>query len=90
MKYGPVSPRLYDEYKKYGNQTIPPQPANSADSAFTSEQLEILDEVYEEYGQFSAWRLRNLTHAEPPWDNAYPDGEISQESMSEYFKTLLL
>ncbi|ADR52578.1 hypothetical protein CKC_04145 [Candidatus Liberibacter solanacearum CLso-ZC1] len=31
----------------------------------------ILDDVFEFYGQFSTWKLRNMTHTEAPWKDAY-------------------
>jgi uncharacterized phage-associated protein len=52
----------------------------------------LLDEVYKVYGQYSAWKLRNLTHEEPPWLDAYqasPGMTISHNAMRDYFKTLL-
>jgi hypothetical protein len=38
---------------------------------------------------FSAWKLRNMTHEEPPWKNT-PTGEvISHKALAEFFKTQL-
>ena len=48
-----------------------------------------MDEVYDVYGQFSAWKLRNMTHEEAPWKNAVQGQDISLTSMTEYFKTQL-
>ena len=58
---------------------------------YDKEAREVLDEVYEEFGQFSAWKLRCMTHEEPPWKEAYASGggEISQESIRQYFKTFV-
>lgn len=39
-----------------------------------------------------AWRLRNMTHEESPWKNAYKQGcsnEISIADMKAYFQTQL-
>ena len=87
-EHGPVVPELYHEYKGHGSSAIPAVKAGSADDAFSTEQLELLEEVYDVYGQFSAWKLRNMTHAEQPWIDAHPSGTISHESMGEFFKTL--
>lgn len=47
-----------------------------------------MDEFYQVYGQFSAWKLRNMTHDEPPWKAAINNGGvISQKSMQRFFKT---
>jgi uncharacterized phage-associated protein len=44
--------------------------------------------VYEVFGQFSAWKLRDMTHDEPPWkNNEINAGEISVNEMADYFKT---
>jgi len=53
---------------------------------------DLLDEVFNVYGQYSAWKLRNMTHAEPPWIEAHnvsPSTVISHASMKSYFKTLI-
>src|SRR5579872_7452323 len=54
--HGPVVPEVYQEFKKYGSGPIPPLERLDA-SIFTTEQLDIMDEVWNCYGQFSAWRL---------------------------------
>jgi len=87
--HGPVIPTLYREYREYGSGPIPtPEDFNQDD---VDEEIRILlDEVYNVFGQFSAWKLRNMTHDEPPWKKAWEaDKTITQESMNEYFKTLI-
>lgn len=87
--HGPVIPELYHSYKHRGSGAIPsPEEVNFG--VYTLEMKELLDEVYNVFGQFSAWKLRNLTHVEPPWKDVESSaGEISHESMREYFKTQL-
>ncbi|MGO6684156.1 Panacea domain-containing protein [Rhizobium leguminosarum] len=68
--HGPVVPDLYHRYKEYGSQPIP------VVTDFDEEQIDAkdrtaLDDIYDYYGQFSAWRLRNMTHEEKPWIDAY-------------------
>jgi uncharacterized phage-associated protein len=43
--------------------------------------------LYEYYAQFSAWRLRDMTHEERPWKDAYkrPSKEITIEALVEFF-----
>jgi len=88
--HGPVVPALYNEFRRYGSHPIPPLASGSVDDRFSKEHLEILEDVHELYGQFSAWKLRNLTHEEPTWEKAYPNGVIRHEAMEEFFKTLLV
>jgi uncharacterized phage-associated protein len=86
--HGPVVESLYKEYKKYGSSAIP-VPDTVDTSMFTKKQKELLNEVFDVYGQFSAWKLRCMTHEEPPWKQAVTNGIIDQEIMQEYFKTQL-
>jgi uncharacterized phage-associated protein len=64
--HGPVVPRVYHAYKNYGGQAIPPS-EDFDPITLDSETRELLDEIYEAYGQFSAWKLRQMTRQEPPW-----------------------
>lgn len=87
--HGPVVPELYHEYKQYGSGPIP-QPDNVDFSKYDDKTKKLMDEVYSVFGQFSAWKLRNMTHEEPPWkDVSDTAGEITHEAMREYFKTQL-
>lgn len=87
-EHGPVVEELYHEYKQFGNQAIP-QPEAFDPSVFSDKQLELLKEVYEVYGQFSAWKLRNMTHSERPWLETQRNGIISPELMKEFFKNYI-
>ena len=90
-EHGPVIPDLWFQYKGYGSTGIP-APSEIDLSAFDGEVEELLDEVYDVYGQFSAWKLRNLTHDEPPWIEAFSGAStkvIPHEAMRSFFKTLV-
>ena len=87
--HGPVVPDVYRAYRQYGSENIP-APTDLDDSLYDERTREFLNEVYSVYGQFSAWKLRNMTHDEPPWsDAAEARGVISQQAMRDFFKTLL-
>ncbi|WKM72881.1 DUF4065 domain-containing protein [Klebsiella oxytoca] len=90
--HGPVVPDLYRHFRQYGNCALP-TPEQLDLSKYTEEEIELLDEVYKVYGQFSAWKLRNMTHEELPWRQTYIEGaasqEIEHESMESFFKTLV-
>ncbi|MQC08101.1 Panacea domain-containing protein [Morganella morganii] len=90
--HGPVVAKLYGKYKKYGKDPLPFEGFD--ESKFTEDQLDLLDEVYDVYGQFSAWKLRNMTHEEEPWSDTYIDGagpiSIPNEKMESFFKTLVV
>jgi len=88
--HGPVVPELYQLFRQYGNQPLP-QPKEDWDlQMFTEEEKNLLNNVYETYGQFSAWRLRDMTHEEKPWRNTPVNGVISLNLMKEYFQTLIV
>lgn len=89
--HGPVAPDLWRQYQGYGSGVIP-RPEDFDDEGFNEETCDLLNEIYSVYGQFSAWKLRNMTHSEPPWRDAYAKGAntpIGHEALREYFATLL-
>ena len=90
--HGPVVPELYNKYKDYGSGALPSTNLDIDFDKFSDEDKELLDDVYDVYGQFSAWKLRNMTHEEAPWKSSYQPGksnEISNEKLREYFLTLV-
>jgi len=95
-KHGPVCRALWNNYRDYGSNPIDTVPANDeeariaiqkASTPFTLRQRELLDDIYDTFGQFSAWRLRELSHETPCWQDAYPDGTITHDAMKSFFKT---
>lgn len=90
--HGPVVPDLYHHFKDHGNGALP-FPVEIDLRKYSDDEIELLDEVYKVYGQFSAWKLRNMTHEEQPWKQAYIEGaasqEITLEMMANFFKTLI-
>ncbi|PBJ02107.1 Panacea domain-containing protein [Pseudomonas sp. ACN5] len=91
--HGPVVPDLYHRFSKYGSNSIPP--SNKFDpSIFSRDQLRLIEEVFDVYGQYSAWKLRQLTHEEAPWCDNYKEGafsrEIPQDEMERYFSENLV
>ena len=91
-QHGPVVPELWQKYQRHGPSFIP-RPDDVDIDLYNAGTRELLDEVYEVYGQFSAWKLRNMTHDEPPWAEAWargPNTTISHESMKVYFDTLCI
>ncbi len=91
-RHGPVVRQVYAEYADYGSGSIP-YPENFDLDRLSEEERDLSDEVYEVYGQYSAWRLREMTHSEPPWRDAW-DSEnsskiIDHASLAVYFSTLV-
>ncbi|MBW4662192.1 MAG: DUF4065 domain-containing protein [Drouetiella hepatica Uher 2000/2452] len=94
--HGPVVYEVWDAYKKYKYGTIPEPDGGLPE--FAEDQVEILDEVWNTYGELSAKRLEQLTHSEMPWINArqgLDPGErsqniITQEDMRFYYSSLMV
>jgi uncharacterized phage-associated protein len=85
--YGPVVPETYHEYKKYGAGPITESEYNPSEK-FNEEQLELLNEVWSVFGQFSAWKLRDMSHNEKPWLNHEQDASMIEDTeLFDYFKT---
>lgn len=87
-EHGPVVPDLYRKYRHHGSDGITTQSEIDYDK-FSEEERELLDEVYECFGQFSAWKLKKLSHEEPPWKD-YKGTIIPNDAMAEYFKTQVI
>ncbi|XEG74007.1 DUF4065 domain-containing protein [Pseudomonas sp. abacavir_1] len=91
--HGPVVPELYRRFSGFGANPIPP--ANDFDPTVLSrDQRRLIEEVFDVYGQYSAWKLRQLTHEEDPWRDNYVEGvlsrEIPKDEMERYFSENLV
>lgn len=91
--HGPVVPGLYRRFKDFGSNPIPV--SNNFDpSRLDRDERRLIEEVYDVYGQYSAWKLRQLTHEEDPWCDNYQEGEssgvIPQAHMEKYFRENLV
>lgn len=87
--YGPVVPSVYHKYKDKGSNYIDP-PDNPDLENLTTDQKELIEDVYTTYGQFSAWRLMEMTHDESPWKRSYNGSLnriITKQLMEQYFRT---
>ncbi len=87
--HGPVVPNVYKIYKKYGKDALP-IPDDIDRNLIPDESREIIDDVLEVYGQFSASKLRNLTHYESPWADTMDCEEITHDMLRDFFKTRLI
>jgi uncharacterized phage-associated protein len=85
--HGPVVPVLYQLYRDHGANGIP-APGDFKLESYDAADRMILDDVYDYYGQYSAWRLREMTHLEAPWKDAYERGMnhvISHDALTAFF-----
>ena len=93
-QHGPVVKSVYSQLKEHGNSFITTLPGGFSEYDFDAEIREFLEEVYVVYGQFSAVRLRSMTHeAGSPWDQVYQgksekDVVIPTNIIKEHFKAM--
>lgn len=93
--HGPVCPELYANYKKYGWSLIP-RPED-VKPVFSEEVEEVLEAVWEAYGELTAYQLEELTHSEIPWIKARKDCNpvepcnniISDQDMFRFYSNVL-
>ena len=86
--HGPVVPFIYRKYRdNKGEGLRASQPFDS--KSLTKDVRDLLDEVYKVYGQFSAWKLRNMTHDEAPWKSTKQSNTITHAVLKSFFKTRL-
>ena len=87
--HGPVVPSVYHAFKKHEKAPIPCTD-ESACMRLESDEFDLVREVFDVFGRYSAWSLREMTHAEPPWMNHEKSaGTIPSEELKTYFKTRL-
>ncbi len=87
-QHGPVCPELFEKYEKNGGLGIP-APRDVDFRKFDDEASALMDEVYDVYGQFAAWKLRDMVREEAPWKATPVREAISHEAMAEFFRTRL-
>lgn len=104
-EFGPVFPTLYDALKRYGARDVGEQirEKNWAQSdsdrgavvseTFADDELGLIAEVFETYGDFEAYKLSALTHeAGSPWEKVYRPGrknlQIPNTLIRDYFREL--
>lgn len=78
--HGPVIREVYDDFRAFGYQEIPK--VENSPQVFSEDILEILEDVWDEYGKYTGNELESITHQEDPWINAR-DGYSSIERCTE-------
>ena len=82
-QYGPAISSVYHEFKKFHGDSIT---VNVSKIVKVDEKTQyVLEWVYEEFGQYTAWALRNKTHKETPWCITQPNDVISVDLIKDYF-----
>jgi uncharacterized phage-associated protein len=87
-KYGPVIPSVYRKYRENGSNPII---LAEDKSTIEAEDKEVLNKIWNTFGEYSARKLVDITHAHTPWKEAYENADkvISHKSLKEYYEPLL-
>jgi uncharacterized phage-associated protein len=88
-KHGPVCEHLYHILKAYGSSPIAPIVSDDPVD-LTDHEKQLILFVYENYGQYSASKLRSMTHSETPWSKTPLGQVIAQEELKQFFNSLIV
>ena len=88
-EHGPVVEEVYRNFSDPYNLTYDKNSAEKVNQNI--DDKEILEQVFNIFGSYTAWALRNKTHSETPWLKAtgggkYLNKKISKEDIKNYFK----
>ena len=93
--HGPVIYSVFKHYKDYNHGTIPKETLDA--SIFPVDTLDILSQVWDVYGGYTADELQSIIHQETPWieargdlkplDNSYTP--IKDTTIFEYYSQAL-
>lgn len=84
--HGPVVVDVYHEYCSNGARGIEYDDDKlRPKEEYTQEEKNILNQVYDYFGQYSAWKLRNMTHEERPWKETERNHVIPKKLIKDFF-----
>lgn len=82
--HGPVVEVVYRKYKMHGSEGIPFSEIPT--EKYCTKEESILEQVYDYFCQYSAWKLRNMTHGERPWKETEKNDVICTSLIKEFFE----
>jgi len=87
--YGPVVPEAFHHFKKYGSGhiEIDNDDFEKYYVEFSEDETKLICDVWDVYGQYSASRLMEFTHNEPPYRTTKIKQIISHDKLKAYFVT---
>ena len=91
FEWGPVIPNLYKTLRHYGAGEVKELiPTDAATISEDSLEMEIIKEVWQDYGELSGLELSDLTHRKgTPWSETWRNnqfGVISDELIAEHYR----
>ena len=92
-RYGPAIPVVYHEVKRYGRKPVLSL-IRWQDEGFDGLEDDLIEQVFDAYGQFSGIDLSMMTHAKgTPWHQIWhregKNAEIPNSLIEEHFVALL-
>lgn len=94
--HGPVVKKVYNDFKKWGRDEInieltPEDMKKIEEIELDIESSTVLNSVYDNFGIYTAWQLREMTHTPGgPWETTVRtkgmDKEIPVSLIKEYFQ----
>lgn len=88
---GPVVGSVYRDSKCSKSQPIP-CPEHFDPTDYPPDIREFLGAISAAFGQYSAWKLSQMTHAEPPWKASYVPNQntvISIQMLGDFFSNMV-
>ena len=86
---GPVVPDVYHIFKCCGGNDIEEPYEEFDENRLNGDEISLLIDVYNEYGKYTGWALKNMTHLEgTPWTKAYKKNQncvIPLDEIKEFF-----
>ena len=83
-EHGPVIRTIYDKFKKFGANGI--QYEEDYEEKIDEDTIELLRRVYNKFAQYTAWKLRDMTHQETPWKETPRNSVIDKKIIRNYFE----
>lgn len=75
---------IYDKFKKFGANGI--EYDDDYNDNIDNDTKTFLQKIYNSFGQYTAWKLRDMTHQETPWLETERNSVINRKSMENYFR----
>ncbi len=90
--HGPVVPEVFQHFRSFGWNPLP-IPSENAIPKFSEDIMDVLEQVFEVYGDISARRLEEMTHTDKLWIEARGECEpevrctniMSKAKIKQYF-----
>ena len=88
-QHGPVVKEAYHHFKEFGagHIELSNEDVEKHYVEFSDAENQLMFDVWDAYGQYSAYRLMTFTHEEPPWRSTPINRIISHQKLKDYFAT---